>query len=76
MSILEKSIQQGIPYKEISRTPRNQEELNLLNCKWNLDIIIKSVKLFLQNVCKNRVLTNTILETNRNFNIIFIQELP
>ena len=39
-------------------------------------MIIKSIKLFLQNVCQNRVLTNIILETNRDFNIIFIQEPP
>jgi len=37
-------------------------------------MIIKSIKLFSQNVYKNRVLTNMILETNRDFNIIFIQE--
>ena len=39
-------------------------------------MIIKSIKLFLQNVYKNRVLTDMILETNRDFNIIFIQEPP
>jgi len=46
MHILEKSIQQEIAYKEISRTPRNQEELNLFNCEWDLDMIIKSTQLF------------------------------
>jgi len=72
--ILEESIQQGIAHEKISRTPRNQKELNSLNCKWDLGIIIKSIKLFSQNVHKNRVLTDMILETNRDFNIIFIQE--
>ena len=74
MSILDELIQQGITYEEISRTPRNQKELNLLNYEWDLDMIIKIIKLFLQNIHKNRILTDTILETNRDFDIIFIQE--
>jgi len=39
-------------------------------------MIIKNIKLFSQNVQKNKLLTNTILETNKDFDIIFIQELP
>jgi len=39
-------------------------------------MILKSIKLYLQNIWKNRILTDTILETNNDFNIIFIQELP
>jgi len=38
-------------------------------------MIIKSLKLFLQNVQKNRLLTNTILENNKNFNILFMNFL-
>ena len=38
-------------------------------------MIIKELKIFLQNVCKNHFFTNIILENNKNFNIIFIQEL-
>ena len=37
-------------------------------------MILKSLKTFSQNIHKNRLLTNTILENNKNFNIIFIQE--
>ena len=38
-------------------------------------MIIKNIKLFSQNIQRNKFLTNIILETNYNFNIIFIQEL-
>jgi len=38
-------------------------------------MIIKSLKIFLHNIWKNRFLTNTILENNKNFNILFIREL-
>ena len=34
-----------------------------------------SKKIFSQNVCKNRLLTDTILENNKYFDILFIQEL-
>ena len=39
-------------------------------------MILKNLYLFLQNVCKNRILTNIILENEKEFNILFIQELP
>jgi len=37
-------------------------------------MILKSLKFFSQNVHKNRLLTDIILENDKNFNIIFIQE--
>jgi len=37
-------------------------------------VILKSFKLFLQNVWKNRTFMNTILESYIDFNILFIQE--
>ena len=37
-------------------------------------MILKDLKVFLQNVWKNNFLINTILEVNYNFDIIFIQE--
>ena len=37
-------------------------------------MIIKNLKIFSQNVCKNQFLTKLILENNKNVNIIFIQE--
>ncbi len=39
-------------------------------------MICKNIKRFLQNVHKNNLLTNTILKVQRDFDIIFIQELP
>jgi len=36
---------------------------------------MKKIKIFLQNVQKNKSLTNTILEEQKEFDIIFIQEL-
>ena len=36
--------------------------------------MLKDLKIFLQNVRKNNIIINTILEVNHNFNIIFIQE--
>ena len=39
-------------------------------------MILKSLKIFSQNVHKNRLLIDTILENNKNINIFFIQEPP
>ena len=38
-------------------------------------MIVKNIKIFLQNVQKNNLIVNTILETQFDFNVIFIQEL-
>jgi len=38
-------------------------------------MILKSLSIFLQNICKNKLFTNTILENNKIFDILFIQEL-
>jgi len=38
-------------------------------------MIIRNLNVFSQNVWKNNLLTNTILEAQINFDIIFIQEL-
>jgi len=37
-------------------------------------MICDVLKLFSQNICKNSLIVNTILETQMSFNIIFIQE--
>ena len=39
-------------------------------------MILKNLKIFSQNVCKNHLIINTILETQSYFNIVLIQELP
>ena len=38
-------------------------------------MILKNLKIFLQNIRKNNFIINMILEVNYNFNVIFIQEL-
>ena len=37
-------------------------------------MIIKEIKIFFQNVWKNNLLTNTILEVQKEFDTIFIQK--
>jgi len=37
-------------------------------------MIYDNIKLYLQNVCKNSLIINIILETQLSFDIIFIQE--
>ena len=76
MPFLEALIQQRISLKEISGNLRQQKQINSLSYKWSLNISIKKIKVFSQNVCKNNLLTNTILEAQREFNIVFIQKLP
>ena len=39
-------------------------------------MIIKNLKIFLQNICKNSLIVNTLLELLVHFDIILIQELP
>ena len=39
-------------------------------------MILKNLKIFLQNICKNYLIINTILETQSHFDIVLIQELP
>ena len=39
-------------------------------------MIVKNLKVFSQNICKNSVIINTILEIQNQFNIILIQEPP
>ena len=39
-------------------------------------MILKSLNLFSQNIHKNRLLTKTILENSKNYDILFIQKPP
>ena len=39
-------------------------------------MIIKNIKIFSQNIHKNILLVNIILEVQKDFNILFIQKLP
>ena len=39
-------------------------------------MIVKNLKILLQNVCKNSLIINTLLKTHNQFDIILIQEPP
>ena len=39
-------------------------------------MILKILNIFSQNVCRNRLLTDTLLENNKEFDILFIHKLP
>jgi len=39
-------------------------------------MILKSIKISSQKVCKNQLLTNTFLESCIDLDILFIQEFP
>ena len=71
---METQIQLRLVQRKITRAPRNQRKLDFLSYKQGKTMILKSLKFFSQNVHKNRLLTDIILENNKNFNIIFIQE--
>jgi len=58
--------------QEITKAPRNQSQLYLFSCEQFLKMITKSLKFFSQNVHKNHLLMKTILEYNKNFDILFI----
>jgi len=50
----------------------NKKHINLLSCEQYPTMIINRIKVFLQNVWKNNLITNIILETCIEFNIISI----
>ena len=60
--------------KRICKNSGQLKELNLFSYERFINMILKDLKIFSQNVQKNNFLINIILEVNQNFNIIFIQE--
>ena len=73
--ILETPLLQGVAHKESPSAQRNPSQLNSLNCEWPQTMIKHNLAIFSQNVRKSRILTDTILETQKTLsNIIFIQE--
>jgi len=60
--------------EEICRDPWKQDKINLFSCEWGIAMIFNNLKIFSQNVQKNSLIVNTILETQSDFDIIFIQE--
>jgi len=63
--------------EESTRSQGNQSQLNP-PCHWQYQDMIKdNLKIFSQNVRKNKILTDIILETQKNSaDVIFIQEPP
>ena len=62
-------------FQRIYQALGNQEELNLFSHEQQCDMILKDLKIFLQNIRKNNFIINTIFKVDHNFNVIFIQEL-
>jgi len=58
--------------KRIHKNSGQLKELNSFSREWFINMILKDLKIFSQNVRKNNFLINTILEVNQNFDIIFI----
>ena len=59
--------------KEIFGDPWKQDQVNLFGWKWgNETMIVNKLNVFFQNVCKNSLIINSILETCNNFDIILI----
>jgi len=74
LPILEASLQQEVVHGEISKTLRLQKQVDSLSFKQYSSMILKNFKIYSQNVCENKTFMDSILETNKDFNIIFIQE--
>ena len=63
--------------KKIHWDPWKQGQINLLFGERQVaNMILKNLNILSQNICKNHLIVNTILETQSHFNIILIQELP
>jgi len=76
MSILEKYVQHRMASKEICWDLWKQGKINLFSHEQQYTMIYNNLKIFSQNVWKNSLIVNTILETQSHFDIIFIQEPP
>ena len=63
--------------EEVCRDLGKPIKINLFWSKWHYSsMIIKNLKIFLQNVHKNSLIVTTLLEILTQFDIILIQELP
>ena len=74
MSVLEVQIQLWIAQQKTYWDPWKQNKINSLSCKWDISMIYDVLKLFSQNIWKNNLIVNTILEIQLAFDIMFIQE--
>ena len=61
-------------HKRIHQNSGQLKKFNSFSYEWIHNMILKDLKIFSQNVWKNNFLINTLLEVNKSFDIIFIQE--
>ena len=77
MPILETLIQQEVALKEICWDLWKQGQIDSLFEGWQAaNMILDNLNILSQNVHKNHLIVNTILETQSHFDIILIQEPP
>jgi len=77
MPIMEALIQQRMAPKEIHWDLWKQDQIDLLFGEQQAaNMILRNLNILSQNVRKNHLIVNTILETQSHFNIILIQEPP
>jgi len=77
MSLLETLVQQRVALEEICWDLWKQVQINMFSCEQQLSTMICDyLKVFSQNIQKNLLIINTILEIQIDFDIIFIQEPP
>ena len=60
--------------QEVSEELWKQKHVDLLSCEQYPIMIINKIKVFLQNIWKNNLITNIILETCKELDIILIQQ--
>jgi len=76
LSFLETSLQQRIARQKVCWDTWKQISIHLLRSERHQQtMILRNLKIFSQNIRKNSLVTNTILETLSQFDIILIQEL-
>ena len=76
MFILETQVQLWMVQQKIYWDPWKQDKINSLSYEQDLSMICDILKIFSQNIWKNNLIINTILETQSAFDIVFIQEPP
>ena len=77
MSILASQIQQRVVDEEVFGDPWKQIQVYLFRSEHcDSTMILKSLRILSQNVCKNALIIHSLLKTQNHYNIILIQEPP
>jgi len=74
MSILKAQVQSQMTSEKVYWDLWKQNKVNSFCWEQYLTMICEILKIFSQNVHKNSLIVNTILETQMSFDIIFIQK--